>query len=356
LDTQHQAAPNSNIVMSGMRPTGRLHLGHYLGVLHNWTLLQSKHTCFFSIVDWHALTTRYQDTVQLKEYVLDIALDWFAAGIDPKQSTVFIQSQIPEIAELHLLLSMVTPNKWVETDPTLKDMVAMLREGLGKSEKEGSTRDISEGGELTYGLLGYPVLQTSDILSVRGGLVPVGKDQVAHLEISRDIARRFNHVVGVPFFPEPRPLLTEVPLLKGLDGRKMGKSYNNAIFLSDTEDETWKKVKTAVTDPKRVKRTDEGSPENCVAVFPWYETLASKEVQTVVAEECRAGTRGCMDCKKQLAELLNEQLRPLREKRIAMEASRPEVYGWLKEGADKAREVCSATVSEAKKLLNLSYS
>ena len=263
------------VVVSGMRPTGKLHLGHYVGVLRNWVELQHRHDCFFFVADWHALTTKYMDTAQLRAHVLEMAIDWLAAGLDPAKATLYVQSAVPEVAELHLLLSMMTPSKWVETDPTLKDMVAMMRgQGAPPSTASGGDAVDADLGELTYGLLGYPILQTADILAVKGTQVPVGKDQLAHLEISRDIARRFNHITGSAVFAEPRPLLTDVPMLTGLDGRKMGKSFNNAIFLADSEDETWQKLRVAVTDPARVKKSDPGNPDDCVAIYPLYPVFA----------------------------------------------------------------------------------
>jgi tryptophanyl-tRNA synthetase len=343
-----------SVVMSAMRATGRLHLGHYFGVLTNWVRLQQTHSCYFHIADLHSLTTKYDQTENLPHYCLEMALDWLAAGVDPLKATLYVQSWVPEITELHLLLSMMTPNKWVETDPTLKDMVAMMRGVSSSGSADAETPSAgSTGEELTYGLLGYPVLQTADILSVKGQQVPVGKDQLAHLEISRDIARRFNHVVGQAVFPEPRPLLTEIPLLPGLDGRKMGKSYNNAIFLSDTEDETWAKLKGAITDPARVRKQDAGSPEQCVAVFPWYQMLASQQAQDKTRDACEKAERGCMDCKKQLAEIVNESLRPIRERRQTYANDKQAVLQILTEGSQKARAVCQQTLAETKRALNL---
>ncbi len=326
---------SAKVVMSGMRPTGKLHLGHYMGVLRNWVGLQDQFPCFFSIADWHALTTKYDNTANLRQDILDMALDWLAAGIDPEKATLFVQSSIPEIAELHLLMSMITPAKWVQTDPTLKDMVAMLHE------------------DLSYGLLGYPVLQTVDILSVRAGLVPVGKDQLAHLEISRDIARRFNHMYQTDIFAEPRPLLTETPMLIGLDGRKMGKSFNNAIFLSETADETLAKIKTAITDPARIKRTDPGNPDLCEVVFKYYEAFAPAPVRDLAAEECKTAARGCMDCKKILAELVNEAMAPMRERRALYAGDRSQVEAFLKAGGEKARAACQETLTKVKAVMHL---
>lgn len=318
-----------------MRPTGRLHLGHYLGVLKNWATLQSQYQCYFSVADWHALTTKYDATGNLVEDIYEIILDWLGAGIDPDKATIYVQSTQPEIAELHLLLSMITPNKWVETDPTLKDMVATLHE------------------DLSYGLLGYPVLQTADILGVRGELVPIGQDQLAHLEISRDLARRFNHMFGVELFPEPRPLLTEVPRVIGLDGRKMSKSYNNAIYLSDTEEATLKIIKGAVTDPQRIKRDDPGDPKACQAVFPYYELFGTPEEIAAADAECRAAQRGCMDCKKILAERINETLRPLRERRQLYAADRAQVETIIKTGCEKARQAHIETLKRVRQAMKL---
>lgn len=319
-----------------MRPTGRLHLGHYMGVLNNWMKLQHDYTCYFSIADWHALTTQYDKTENIRDNIYEMALDWLACGLEPEKATLFVQSTIPEIAELHLLLSMLTPVKWLETDPTLKDMVQMVHE------------------DLSYGLLGYPVLQTVDILSVLGEFVPVGRDQLAHLEISRDIARRFNHIYGAQLFPEPKPLLTEVPMLMGLDGRKMGKSYGNAIFLADSAEETWQKVRTAITDPARVKRDTPGNPDNCEVVFQYYKVFASQEVTALASTECQSAARGCMDCKKILAEIINETFRPLRERREVFAADRSQVETILKLGSEKAREACFNTLIQVRKLMKLS--
>jgi tryptophanyl-tRNA synthetase len=328
-------SPKSNVVMSGMRPTGKLHLGHYMGVLRNWQQLQDTHPCYFMVADWHALTTKYDSTDNLRQDIIDMVLDWLAAGVDPDKATLYVQSSIPEEAELHLLLSMITPAKWVQTDPTLKDMVAMLHE------------------DLSYGLLGYPVLQTADILCVKAGLVPVGRDQLAHLEISRDIARRFNHLYKTDLFAEPRPLLTETPMLIGLDGRKMSKSYNNSIYLSDTADETLAKIKTGITDPARVKRNDPGTPEHCEVIFKYYEAFAPKDALELADKECRTAARGCMDCKKILAEIINEQLHPIRARRAMYASDIAQVLQILKTGGEKARAECQDTLQKVKELMKL---
>lgn len=322
-------------VMSGMRPTGRLHLGHYVGVLKNWISLQNQYSCYFSIVDWHALTTQYDDTGALRQNIMEVALDWLSAGIDPKQATVYVQSLVPEILELNLLLGMITPKKWVETDPTLKDMVAMLHE------------------DLTYGLLGYPILQAADILSVKGDFVPIGKDQLAHLEIVRDIVTRFNHIYQVALFPSPKPLLTETPLLPGVDARKMGKSYGNAIYLSDSAEETWNKLKKGITDPARIKRTDPGNPENCEVIYKYYKVFASPAMRSLAAEECKAATRGCMDCKRIIADCINEELVPLRSQRTELAKDPEYVHKVLHEGAQQARTICCNTLQEVRLAMKL---
>lgn len=321
------------IVMSGMRPTGRLHVGHYYGVLQNWIKLQEEHQCYFMVADWHALTTKYDDSKSITGNVREIILDWLAAGVDPEKAVIYVQSAIPEIAELHLLFSMLTPLPWVQGDPTLKDMVKMLHE------------------DLNYGLLGYPILQTADVLTMRGNTVPVGKDQLAHLEISRDIARRFNHVYKTDLFPEPQPLLTETPLMLGLDGNKMGKSANNAIFLADTEDETWQKVRTGVTDPARVKKTDPGNPEECAAVFPLYQFFADQPAINLTAEECRTAARGCMNCKKLLAEYVNETLKPIRARRQLLAEDPTMLDTLLQAGIDKARQQATQTLALVKQVM-----
>jgi tryptophanyl-tRNA synthetase len=327
--------PRKKTVMSGMRPTGKLHLGHYMGVLKNWVALQDEYTCYFSIADWHALTTQYDRSENIQENIHQMALDWLSCGIAPEKATFYVQSAIPEIAVMHLLMSMLTPVKWLETDPTLKDMVAMLKE------------------DLSYGLLGYPTLQTMDILGVLGELVPVGKDQLAHLEISRDLARRFNHQYQTQLFPEPRPLLTEVPLLLGLDGRKMGKSFDNAIFLSDSADVTQAKIKTAVTDKNRVKRQDPGNPQDCEVVFPYYQVFADEAARNLADKECRTAERGCMDCKKILTEWVNETLRPIRERRAELEKDPETVRQILKAGNEHSRQVHQETLRQMKAAMRL---
>lgn len=319
-----------------MRPTGKLHLGHYLGVLKNWTTLQEQYDCYFMVADWHALTTKYNDTANLQDDIIEMVLDWLAVGIDPSKAHLYVQSHIPEEAELHLILSMMTPNNWLERDTTLKDMVKMVSE------------------DLSYGLLGYPLLQTVDILSVLGDLVPVGKDQLAHLEISRDIARRFNHLYKTDLFPEPKPLLTDMPLLIGLDGNKMGKSANNGIFISDTAEETAKKLKKkAITDTNRIKRDDPGDPNHCAVVYKYYQAFADAGAINLTEAECRSAARGCGDCKKTLAEIINEHLRPIRARRAEYAADRGYVKNILKQGAEHTQGEARLVLKKVKQLLNL---
>ena len=314
-------------IVSGMRSTGKLHLGHYIGVLQNWVKLQDDYECFFFIADWHALTTKFDDTDSLKQNIRDITMDWLACGLDPEKSTIYLQSLVPETAELHIYLSMITPQNWVERDPTLKDMAKILRS------------NENEAPSVSYGLLGYPVLMSADIMMFNADYIPVGSDQIAHIEITRDIANRFNRIYKTDFFKEPKPKLTEVPLLKGIDGQKMGKSFHNDIKLSDTEEDTTKKIKQAITDRNRIRKTDPGNPDNCEVVFPYYEIFAEYDQITKTCEECQAATRGCADCKIKLAEIVNDYLRPMREKRHELEKNPGYVDDVIREGSKKARIV-----------------
>ena len=270
-------------IVSGMRPTGKLHLGHYLGVIQNWVELQHKYDSFFFVADWHALTTKYDSTESLKENTLDVAIDWLASGIDPEISTVYVQSLVPEIAELNVYLGMITPQNWVERDPCLKDMVKILR------SKEG------QNSQMSYGLLGYPVLMSADIMMMNATHVPVGIDQVAHIEITRDIARRFNQVYKEEFFNEPKPLLNNCSLICGLDGNKMGKSFKNDIKISDTEEETAKKIMTAITDRSRLRKTDPGHPDECEVAFKYWEIFGTEDQVAKVRPECENVEGGCVD-------------------------------------------------------------
>lgn len=333
-------------IMSGMRPTGKLHIGHYMGVLTNWIAFQDEYNCYFAVADWHALTTKYDQTESLRQNIKDVVMDWIASGIDPEKSVIYLQSLIPETAELHLLLSMITPQNWVERDPTLKDMVKILRD-----DNEEEAQDVS--GIVSYGLMGYPVLQTADIIQFNASLVPVGKDQLAHLEISRDITRRFNHIYKTDFFIEPQPKLTEIPLLKGIDGQKMGKSFNNDIKLSDSEEDTAKKIMRAITDRSRIKKTDPGHPDQCEVVCPYYEIFADEKTVKKQRYECENALRGCADCKRELAGIINEYFRKTREKRKELESSPDFVDKVIKTGSERAREQVCENLKQVKSIMKM---
>lgn len=319
--------------MSGMRPTGKLHLGHYTGALKNWVPFQDQYQCYYSIVDWHALTTDYQKPGAIKENIKQVLLDWLSAGIDPEKSVVFIQSRIKEIAELYLLLSMATPLGWLERVPTFKEQQLQLKD-----------RDIN-----TIGFLGYPLLQTVDIIVVRGDYVPVGEDQVSHLELCREIVRRFNNLYG-EYFTEPQELLTPIPKLPGLDGRKMSKSYDNAIFLSDSAETVDQKIRPMKTDTRRQRRTDPGVPEDC-PVYHIHKCFSSGEEIQTVAKGCSTATIGCLDCKKILIKNINNFLDPIREKRKQYENI--EVDEILENGIKKAREKAAQTLEEVRDLMKI---
>lgn len=328
-------------IMSGMRPTGRLHIGHYFGALMNWLAFQESYESYFSIVDWHALTTKYQASKEIEANVWEIALDWLAVGIDPEKATIYVQSAVPEIAELHLLLSMITPQNWVEREPTLKDMVRML------AQDEEEARE-----KATYGLLGYPVLMASDILAFKGELIPVGKDQESHLEFARDVARRFNSLYGKEFFPEPIPKFTATPLIKGIDGQKMGKSYGNDIKIADTREDTIKKVKQAITDRTRIARTDPGHTSLCEVPWPMYLIFA-QESKEQVKEECESAQIGCVDCKTRLANLVNEFFEPARERREKLAKDPDHVRKLIEYGNNKARKVAQKTLGDVKEIMGM---
>ena len=397
----------NNRVLSGMRPTGRLHLGHYHGVLKNWVEMQHEYDCFFFVADWHALTTHYEVPDVIGKSVWELVIDWLAAGVNPGAATVFIQSRIPEHAELHLLLSMITPLGWLERVPSFKDQQEKLR---GK--------DLS-----TYGFLGYPLLQGADILAYRAGWVPVGEDQVAHVELTREIARRFNFLYGrEPDFegrvkvaikkmgkknarlfhdlrtkyqeqgdkealevarellkgqqnitiadqerlfgyvegggkmilPEPQPLLTSASKMPGLDGLKMSKSYNNTISLRDTEDEVEQKIRTMPTDPARVKRTDPGDPTKC-PVWQWHLVYSADDLQKQIQEGCRSAAIGCIDCKSHITRAIREELSPIQERAQLYEESPDLVRNIINEGSEKARDEARKTMDEVNHAMGLSY-
>ncbi len=328
-------------IVSGMRSTGRLHLGHYLGVIKNWVDLQNNNECYYFVADWHALTTKYDDTKNLRQDVVDVVIDWLASGIDPKKSTIYVQSLIPEIAELNIYLSMITPQNWVERDPTLKDMAKILR------TKEANNSQIS------YGLMGYPVLMSADIMMLNADAIPVGIDQVAHIEITRDIVRRFNNIYKTDFFKEPKALLNNCSLICGLDGNKMSKSYNNDIKISDSDEITAKKIMTAITDRSRIRRDDPGHPEDCEVAFKYWKVFGNEEQVNIVKSECVNGQRGCADCKRQLAQLVNSCLKDIREKRKYYEAHLDEVHEIIQEGSNKTRIEAKKILTQVKNIIGM---
>lgn len=394
-------------VLSGMRPTGRLHLGHYHGVLKNWIKLQHEYDCFFFVADWHALTTSYEDTQGINASVWEMAVDWLAAGVNPSSAKIFIQSRVPEHAELHLLLSMITPLGWLERVPTYKDQQEKLKE-----------KDLA-----TYGFLGYPLLQSADILIYRAGLVPVGEDQVAHVEITREVARRFNHIYGrEPDFeeraeaaakkmgkknaklyhdlrkryteqgdhealatgrallesqqnitladrerlfgyldgagrtilPEPQALLTPASKMPGLDGQKMSKSYNNTISLRDDPKQVDQKLRTMPTDPARVRRTDPGDPAKC-PVWQLHQVYSDDDVKAWVMEGCTTAGIGCLDCKQPVVDAVLNELRPIQERIVEFGDDPGRVRTILAEGSEAARSVARATLDEVRQAMGLSY-
>ncbi|HDK37596.1 MAG TPA: tryptophan--tRNA ligase [Thiolapillus brandeum] len=394
-------------VLSGMRPTGRLHLGHYHGVLKNWVELQHEYQCFFFVADWHALTTHYEDPSIIPESVWDMVIDWLAAGVNPGEATLFIQSRIPEHAELHLLLSMLTPLGWLERAPSYKDQQEKLKE-----------KDLA-----TYGFLGYPLLQSADILIYRAGLVPVGEDQVAHVELTREIARRFNYLYGreVDFevraqeamkkmgkknarlyanyrkayqeqgdddalaaarallesqqninlsdrdrlfgylegggkviLPEPQALLTKVSKMPGLDGQKMSKSYGNTIPLDARPEALEKQLRTMPTDPARVRRTDPGDPANC-PVWEFHEVYSDDEVKAWVKEGCRSAGIGCIECKQPVIDAVLAELKPIQERAAGFESDPDLVRNIINEGCEKARDEARDTMEEVRHVMSLEY-
>ena len=322
-------------VLSGMQPSGRLHLGNLLGALENWKRLQEQNECFFFVADWHALSTNFEDTSQLQTFVHEILIDWLAAGIDPERATLFIQSHVPEHAMLNLLLSMITPVPWLERNPTYKEKQEQI---------EG--RDLS-----THGFLGYPILQAADILLYKADAVPVGKDQLPHLELTREIARRFNSLY-MPVLVEPKELLTEFPKVAGTDGRKMSKSYGNTINLSDPEPDVRQKLKTMVTDPARVKREDPGNPEVC-AVFDFHKIYSTAATIDQINSECRTAEIGCIDCKKFVADSMVERLSPIWEARKTLEGNPKRLEEVVQLGCKQATKVSQETISEVKEAMKI---
>jgi tryptophanyl-tRNA synthetase len=312
-------------------------MGNYLGALANWVEMQEKYDCFFFIADWHALTSDYENPGPMADYVRQILIDWLSAGLSADQSTIFVQSKVPEHTELYLIFSMITPVPWLERNPTYKDQIIQLQ-----------NKDLS-----TFGFLGYPVLQAADILMYKAQGVPVGVDQVPHVEITREIARRFNFLYG-PVFPEPDAILTQTPKILGLDRRKMSKSYDNAIYLSDSPDETEKKVMQMVTDPQRARKSDPGNPDVC-NVFEFHKLYTDEATVQRIDKQCRNADIGCVECKKIMATHLNKSLAPIREKRNYYEAHPEIVDNIMLEGSAKARQVAKETMAEVKDAVNISY-
>jgi tryptophanyl-tRNA synthetase len=316
-----------------MRPTGPLHIGNLHGALANWVEMQQTYDCFFFIADWHALTSDYENTARLSDYTKRMMIDWLSSGLTPEKSTLFVQSQIKEHAELYLILSMITPVPWLERNPTYKEQIVQL-----------SNKDLS-----TFGFLGYPVLQAADIIIYRANGVPVGIDQVPHVEITREIARRFNFLYG-NVFPDPEAILTETPKILGIDRRKMSKSYNNAIFLSDAPDEIATKCAQMITDPQRMRRADPGNPDIC-NVFEFHKLYTDSETVAEIDQNCRSAQIGCVACKKQIAENLTKALEPIREKRDYYE-KRPElVEEIIAAGCDRARQEARQTMETVRSAL-----
>ncbi len=394
-------------VLSGMRPTGRLHMGHYHGVLKNWIRLQHEFDCLFFVADWHALTTHYEDPEVIEESVWQMVIDWLASGVNPGSASLFIQSRVPEHAELHLMLSMITPLPWVERVPSYKDLIA-----------KSNDRDLA-----TYGFLGYPVLQSADILIYKAGNVPVGADQVPHVEFTREVARRFNHIFGKDtgfmeiaeeaikklgrknakryhelrrefleqgnqeslekaqaiiqdaqnislgdrdrlfghlegggkvILPEPQSLLTEASVMPGLDGQKMSKSYNNTIAMREEQDDVVKKIRTMTTDPQRVRRNDPGNPDVC-PVFQLHEVYSDEDRKTWVREGCTSASIGCLDCKNPLIDSVLEEQQPFKERARQYEENPDLVKTIVAEGCEKARSIAKATMEEVRSAMGLDY-
>ncbi len=325
-----------------MRSTGKLHLGNYVGALANWVKLQETHDCYFFIADWHALTTDYADTSQIKQNTIEVMIDWLAAGLDPERCTMFIQSHVPQHAELHLLFSMITPLGWLERVPTYKEQQQNIKD-----------KDLN-----TYGFLGYPVLQAADILIYRANFVPVGEDQVAHIELTREIARRFNGFYpgtgSSAILPEPQPLLTRTPKLPGTDGRKMSKSYNNYILISDPEPVIRQKLKTMVTDPARVRRSDPGNPDVC-PVGDLHKIFSSTETLEQVYTGCRSAGIGCIECKGWAADSIIRTIAPMQERRKKYEANPRAAWDIIEAGNTKARREAGTTMTEVREVMGLSH-
>jgi len=323
------------VVLSGMRPTGPLHLGHLAGALKNWIRLQDEYECYYTIVTWHAFSSEYQNSGIIRDFTFEYAAGWLSVGLDPEKSVIFVQSEVKEHAELHLLLSMIIPLPWLQRVPTFKDM-----------QREITDKDLN-----TYGFLGYPVLQTADIILYKGNAVPVGEDQAYHLELAREITRRFNRLYG-EIFPEPQILLTEVPRLAGTDGRKMSNSLHNAIYLTDPPDVIREKVTPMLTDTRRKRKSDPGIPEDC-PVFTLHKAFVEEKIRKQLAEGCRTAGIGCLECKNVVIEKLAETLAPLQKKINEYERNPQLVWDIIEDGNKKARKTAQKTMEEVRKAIGL---
>jgi len=322
-------------ILSGMRPTGPLHLGNLHGALTNWVNMQEAYDCFFFIADWHALTSDYEDPGAITGFVDEMMIDWLSAGLDPEKSTLFVQSLVPEHAELFLFLSMITPVPWLERNPTYKDQIVQIE-----------NKDLS-----TFGFLGYPVLQAADIIIYKANGVPVGIDQVPHVEITREIARRFNYLYG-DVFPEPEAILTKTSKILGLDRRKMSKSYNNAIYLSDTPDDITQKISQMITDPQRMRRSDPGNPDIC-NVFEFHKIYSPQATWEEIDPQCRSAEIGCVQCKQMMAANLIDAMKPLHERRAHFKAKPERVREIISSGSEKARAIARATMDEVRSAIKI---
>ncbi len=319
-------------VVSGMRPTGKLHLGHYIGVIENWKRLQDEYESFFFVANWHALSTKYDEGLNLRELSVELVKEWIASGIDPNKVTLFIQSEIKEHAELYLVFNMITPISWLERNPTYKD--AMSQPEYKKKNNAG--------------FLTYPVLQTADIVLYDADFVPIGEDQKPHLEIAREIVRHFHYIYKKEIFKEPKELLTKIPRLPGLDGRKMSKSYNNAIYLDESKEEIWQKIRKAKTDPSRIKKTDPGHPEVCI-VFEYHKAFSSPDEVKEIEKACKKGEIGCVECKKRCAKNIEKIVMPIREKKAKLKND--EILDIINQGNKKAKLLAEAKMDEVNRVI-----
>lgn len=326
----------NDTIVSGMRPTGALHLGNYFGALYNWIKLQNDYKCLFFVADWHALTTGYEDTSDINNNITSLVTDWLSAGLDPDKCSIFLQSSVKEHAELHLLLSMITPLSWLFRCPTYKDQLAQIKD-----------KNITN-----YGFLGYPCLMSSDILLYKAKFVPVGEDQLPHLELTREIARRFNYLYG-EVFPEPAPKLTEAKVLPGTDGRKMSKSYGNTISLSDSPETVKNKVSTMITDPARIRKNDPGHPEVCT-VYAFHKVFNPNDISEI-EEQCCGGKIGCVQCKKKLANSMVESLAPIYEKRQEILSKPDYVNDIVQKGNKEARSIAEKTIEEVRSVMKIDW-